>query len=176
MYPLTFYFHSTLKVDTVLLKKILRKKLFRHSVGAFDGHFKVSLDPQFFEGIFLRTEHQGSGKGIKFVLEVWNLQKWISHTQKPIPRHKKIQNPSNSSKVIERLSSKKFQIFPKLRINITFEPFDGFWIFLCLGIGFWVWGIHFWGFQTSRTIFDGFPRTLRPVSRKDALKKFWGNA
>ena len=38
---------------------------------------------------------------------------------------------------------KNFLIIPKLKSAVTFEPFDGFWNFLCLGIGFWVWEIHF---------------------------------
>ena len=64
-----------------------------------------------------------------FSLGSQNPQKWISHTQKPIPRHLKIQNPSNGSKVMGHQNLKKFRSFPKLWIHITFEPFDQFWIF-----------------------------------------------
>ena len=52
-------------------------------------------------------------KPLKNFLEVWNPQKWIPHTQKPIPRHKKIQNPSNGSKVMASQNSKKITHFPQ---------------------------------------------------------------
>ena len=136
------------------------------------GTLRLPLTQNFFKASFRDMGLKVLGKPSKIVLEVWKPQKWIPHTQKPIPRHKKIQNPSNGSKVMGHQNFKKLRIFPKLWIYITFEPFDGFWIFKCLGIGFWVWGIHFWGFQTSRTIFYCFSRTSRLRSRKAPNEKF----
>ena len=48
-----------------------------------------------------------------FSLGSQNPQKWISHTQKPIPRHLKIQNPSNGSKVMILVSFTKIRNFLK---------------------------------------------------------------
>ena len=42
-----------------------------------------------------------------FSVGAQNPQKWIPHTQKPIPRHLKIQNPSNGSKVMILVSFMK---------------------------------------------------------------------
>ena len=57
------------KPYTVLLKKILRKKIIptfcQWILGRFDVHIEISIDPKSFQGVFPRSEPQGSGKAIK---------------------------------------------------------------------------------------------------------------
>ena len=48
-----------------------------------------------------------------FSVGAQNPQKWIPHTQKPIPRHLKIQNPSNGSKVMILVSFTKLLSYLK---------------------------------------------------------------
>ena len=81
-------------------------------------------------------------------------QKWISHTQKPVPRHKKKSIWSNQSYKIFKI--KNSAEFSELNYCITLKLFDGIEFFLCLGIGFWVWEIHFWGLQSPTTILIAF--------------------
>ena len=40
-------------------------------------------------------------KALRIVVGLCNPQKWISHTQKPIPRHKKNSIPSNGFRVMQ---------------------------------------------------------------------------
>ena len=152
------------------------KNDYRRSVNSFWGLniclLRIYKNLNFSLGAFRDLGLEILEKPKKIFLEVWNPQKWIPHTQKPIPRHLKIQNPSNGSKVIYPQSFGKIHNFLEFWCPITFEPFDGFWIFKCLGIGFWVWGIHFWGFHTSRKIFYCFSRISRIRSRKAPNEKF----
>ena len=59
----------------------------------------------------------------KNTLEVWKPQKWISHTPKPIPRHKKIQNPSNGSKVTALFNFGIIKKFLKSNFLINFYTY-----------------------------------------------------
>ena len=69
-------------------------------------------------------------------------------------------------------NSEKYWIILDFQRPITSEPFDGFWIFLCPSIGFWVWGFHFWGFQTSRATLYAWSQNLRLLARKAPNEKF----
>ena len=93
-------------------------------------------------------------KALRIVVGLCNPQKWISHTQKPVPRHKKKSIWSNQSYKIFKI--KNSAEFSELNYCITLKLFDGIEFFLCLGIGFWVWEIHFWGLQSPTTILIAF--------------------
>ena len=100
-------------------------------------------------------------KAYRDVLEVWN-----PHIQKPILGHKKTHTPSNGSKVMNTYSFKKHEKFRDFQSLITFEQFDGFWIFLCPSIDFWVWWFYFGGFQTSRTSLYALSQNPRLIAWK----------